>query len=54
MKTLITEYWAGQIRGGGCNGATRIAPVVRVVGPDLRTLFERAYPSFNDRCRAVD
>lgn len=54
MKTLITEHWAGQVRGVGRNDATRIAPVVRLVGPDLRTLFERAYPVFADKCRAID
>jgi hypothetical protein len=54
MKTLITEHWAGQLAGAGRNDRTRIAPVVRAVGPHLRTLFERAYPAFSDRCRAVD
>jgi hypothetical protein len=54
MKTLITEHWAGQVRGRGQNLGTRIAPVVRLVGPDVRTLFERAYPAFAERCRAVD
>lgn len=54
MKTLITEHWAGQVRGLGRNNQTRIAQVVRLVGPDLRTLFVRAYPAFADRCRAVD
>ena len=54
MKTLIIEHWAGQVRGMGQNLGTRISPVVRLVGLDLRTLFERAYPAFSDRCRAVD
>lgn len=54
MKTLITEHWAGQVRGVGRNDATRIVPIVRVVGDNLRTLFERAYPAFAERCRAVD
>jgi hypothetical protein len=54
MKTLITEHWAGQVRGSGRNDGTRIVPVVRGKALDLRTLFERAYSTFADRCRAVD
>jgi len=54
MKTLITEHWVGQVRGKGQNVGTRIVRAVRLVGPDLRTLFERAYPAFADQCRAVD
>jgi hypothetical protein len=54
MKTLITEHWAGQFRGKGRNDATRVAPGVRVLGPHLQTLFERAYPTFRDACRGVD
>jgi len=54
MKTLITEHWAGQVRGAGRNDMTRVVPLVRLVRPDLRTLFERTYPAFADRCRAVD
>lgn len=54
MKTLITEHWAGQVRGAAPNSATRIVPVPPRPGPDFRALFERAYPAFADRCRAVD
>jgi len=53
MKTLMVEHWAGQLRGGGRNNATRIVPVP-LGGPDVRTLFEGAYAAFADRCRAVD
>jgi hypothetical protein len=54
MKTLITEHWAGQVRGAGPNLATRVAPVAQIPGLELRALFERAYPAFAARCRAVD
>jgi len=53
MKTLITEHWAGQVRGSGRNDGTRIVPVTRAV-LDLRTIFERAYSTFADQCRAID
>lgn len=54
MKTLITEHWAGQVRGVGANAATRVVSVASVVGRDPRSLFVAAYPTFADRCREVD
>ncbi len=54
MKTLITEHWAGQVRGAGANAATRVVPVTSVVGRDVESLFVAAYPAFADRCREVD
>jgi hypothetical protein len=54
MKTLITEHWAGQVRGAGANAATRVVPIASVVGRDPRSLFVAAYPTFADRCREVE
>ena len=55
MKTLAIELRDGQLRGTAPNTATRIVPVQRVgLDPDLRTLFENAYATFVDTCRAVD
>lgn len=54
MKTLVTEHWAGQVRGAGANAATRIVSVTSYVAWDLRSLFVAAYPAFADRCREVD
>lgn len=54
VKTLITEHWAGQLRGAGNNAATRVSPIVRLPARDLRALFECGYPMFVGRCRAID
>jgi len=54
MKTVTVEHWAGQVRGARPNHATRIAQVSLPAGPNLRWLFEGAYPAFADRCRAID
>jgi hypothetical protein len=54
MKTLITEHWAHQLRGASPNLATRISRIDYLRGPDMRTLFERAYVAFADRCRAIE
>lgn len=54
MKTIVSEHWAGQLRGHQPNGGTRIASVVQLARPDLRALFEHAYPAFAAACRAVD
>lgn len=54
MKTVLVELWGGQVRGAGPNHATRIARIPRALAVDPRALFERAYPAFADRGRAVD
>jgi hypothetical protein len=54
MKTLITEHWARQLRGASPNLATRISRIDHLCGLDMRTLFERAYVAFADRCRAIE
>ena len=54
MKTLVTEHWAGQVRGSGANAATRVVPTRSLHGLDLASLFVFAYPSFAALCREVD
>ncbi|MDQ3368002.1 MAG: hypothetical protein M3680_21460 [Myxococcota bacterium] len=58
MKTVSIEFWAGQLRGGGPNNATRIAafpPAPAAVGTfDVRAAFVEAYARFAPVCRAVD
>lgn len=54
MKTLISEHWGGQVRGTTWNTPTRVVHVASVRALPLRTLFERAYPTFASRCREVE
>jgi hypothetical protein len=54
VKTVLVDLWSGQVRGAGPNSSTCIAKRPRALDVNLRALFERSYPAFAARCRAVD